>query len=129
MTGLHLATLGTDVVLHGTYFIVAHFHYVMVGGMVMASTQSSPSALRSDTTPVHEVPKAPPSVPTNPGGPSLPKPMELLGAAVDGSQIHALIESTHEIYDSQTGRWRPGPPPFASASRHKPGWPRPGGQR
>jgi len=36
LTGLHLATLGTDVATHGTYFIVAHFHYVMVGGMVMA---------------------------------------------------------------------------------------------
>jgi hypothetical protein len=44
-------------------------------------------------------------------GPSLPKPMELLGAAVVGSQIHALIESTHEIYDSHTGTWRPGPAP------------------
>src|SRR5947208_628130 len=36
LTGLHLATLGTDVATHGTYFVVAHFHYVMVGGMVMA---------------------------------------------------------------------------------------------
>lgn len=36
LTGVVLATLGVDVHLHGTYFIVAHFHYVMVGGMVMA---------------------------------------------------------------------------------------------
>src|SRR5947209_5490395 len=36
LTGLFLATLGVDVPVHGTYFIVAHFHYVMVGGMVMA---------------------------------------------------------------------------------------------
>ena len=36
LTGLFLATLATDVATHGTYFIVAHFHYVMVGGMVMA---------------------------------------------------------------------------------------------
>jgi cytochrome c oxidase subunit 1 len=36
LTGLFLAALGTDVATHGTYFIVAHFHYVMVGGMVMA---------------------------------------------------------------------------------------------
>jgi cytochrome c oxidase subunit 1 len=36
LTGLFLATLGVDVHFHDTYFIVAHFHYVMVGGVVMA---------------------------------------------------------------------------------------------
>jgi cytochrome c oxidase subunit 1 len=36
LTGLFLSTLGTVIHLHDTYFIVAHFHYVMVGGMVMA---------------------------------------------------------------------------------------------
>jgi cytochrome c oxidase subunit 1 len=33
---LFLASLATDVHLNGTYFIVAHFHYIMVGGAVMA---------------------------------------------------------------------------------------------
>ncbi len=36
LTGLYLASLSTDVHLSGTYFIVAHFHYIMVGGAVMA---------------------------------------------------------------------------------------------
>jgi cytochrome c oxidase subunit 1 len=36
LTGLYLACLGTDVHLTNTYFVVAHFHYVMVGGSVLA---------------------------------------------------------------------------------------------
>jgi cytochrome c oxidase subunit 1 len=36
LTGVMLATLGMDIHLTETYFIVAHFHYVMVGGMVSA---------------------------------------------------------------------------------------------
>ncbi len=36
LTGLFLGTLGMDVHLTDTYFVVAHFHYVMVGGMVVA---------------------------------------------------------------------------------------------
>jgi cytochrome c oxidase subunit 1 len=36
LTGLPLATLAADVHLSDTYFVIAHFHYIMVGGMVIA---------------------------------------------------------------------------------------------
>jgi cytochrome c oxidase subunit 1 len=36
LTGLFLGTLSTDVHLHDTYFVVAHFHYVMMGSALIA---------------------------------------------------------------------------------------------
>jgi len=36
LTGLFLGSLATDVPLHDTYFVVAHFHFVMVGAVLTA---------------------------------------------------------------------------------------------
>ena len=36
LTGLFLAALGMDIHVTDTYFVMAHFHYIMVGGAIMA---------------------------------------------------------------------------------------------
>lgn len=36
ITGLFLASTGLDSQLHNSYFVVAHFHYIMVGATVVA---------------------------------------------------------------------------------------------
>jgi cytochrome c oxidase subunit 1 len=36
LTGLFLAAMGMDIHLSDSYFVIAHFHYIMVGGSLMA---------------------------------------------------------------------------------------------
>src|SRR4029078_1104223 len=42
-------------------------------------------------------------------GPSMPKPMDLLGVVTGGNKIHAVLESKYFVYAGATRKWQRGP--------------------
>ena len=51
LTGPFLGALATNVQLHDTYFVVAHFHYTMMGGTVMGFFAGHPLLVPEDDRP------------------------------------------------------------------------------
>ena len=51
MTGIALATVSLDVHWHDTYFVVAHFHFIMVGAVMMAFLARAPLLVPEDVRP------------------------------------------------------------------------------
>ena len=48
MTGIAVATVSLDVHWHDTYFVVAHFHFIMVGAVIMALPGRAPLLVPED---------------------------------------------------------------------------------
>ena len=59
LTGLFLGALATDVHVHDTYFVVAHFHYVMVGGTLIAFLGGAALLVAEDDRPHVQRPLGP----------------------------------------------------------------------
>ena len=48
MTGIAVATVSLDVHWHDTYFVVAHFHFIMVGAVIMGVPDRDPLLVPED---------------------------------------------------------------------------------
>ena len=54
LTGIFLGTNAVDIQLHDTYFVVAHFHFIMAGAGLFGALRGGVLLVSEDVRPLHE---------------------------------------------------------------------------